>query len=206
MRLALVDHYDSFSFNVLDWLVGPPEDRVEVVYVPFDDPATLAAVERDRLPLVLSPGPKSPADAPQTLALISRTLGQVPILGICLGHQLLALAAGALIVRARAPFHGSRIGLRVVAEDILAGMPEMFEVATYNSLTVVEDALPASWKVLARSIDHGEIQAMARIAPDAAPAFGLQFHPESFMSENSDIIRKNWLAALQRGPLPLGGS
>lgn len=80
----------------------------------------------------------------------------------------------------------------------------MFEVATYNSLTVAEDELPAPWKVLARSIGQGEVQAIARAVPGAAPAFGLQFHPESFLSENSHIIRENWLAALRRRePSPL---
>lgn len=72
----------------------------------------------------------------------------------------------------------------------------MFQVATYNSLTVAEGELPAPWEVLARSVDYGEIQAMARVIPGLAPAFGLQFHPESFLSEHGDMIRKNWLVHL----------
>lgn len=193
MRLALIDHYDSFTFNVLDWLVGSVNDRVDVVYVPYDSPAAVAAVEREGLPLVLSPGPKSPGDAPQTLALISRNLGRVPILGICLGHQLLAHNAGARIVRAASPFHGTKIRVRGVSRDILAGMPPVFAVATYNSLTIDAATLPSAWEILARSEEHHEVQVIAWKRPNTPPAYGLQFHPESFLSQHSDILRSNWL-------------
>src|SRR5688572_30515727 len=98
MRVALIDHYDSFTFNVLDWLAAgtPPLD---VRYVAGDDAAALAALASAPCPLVLSPGPRAPADAPATLSLLQALLGKVPILGVCLGHQMLAHAAGAAVVR-----------------------------------------------------------------------------------------------------------
>ena len=193
MRLALIDHYDSFTFNVLDWLTGPVADRVDVVYVPYDAQAAVAEVEREGLQLVISPGPKRPEDAPQTLALLSRNLGRVPILGLCLGHQMLAHVAGASVVRAIRPCHGTRIKIQVIDKSILAGIPATFEVASYNSLTVDPRTLPPSWEVLAVSCEFEEVQAISWSCPGVAPAFGLQFHPESFLSEYRDVLRANWL-------------
>lgn len=198
MRLALIDHYDSFTFNVLDWLVGPVDDRIEVLYVPYDSPEAVAEVEREGLPLVLSPGPKRPEDAPQTLGLVSRNLGRVPILGLCLGHQMLAHVAGARVVHAAKPCHGTSIKIQTIAKEILAGVPDEFEVATYNSLTVEASDLPPAWEVLAVSQDFQEVQVISWSCPGAAPAYGLQFHPESFLSQHSEIIRANWLRLAAR--------
>lgn len=207
MRLALIDHYDSFSWNVLDWLVGPRHERVEVMHVAWDDREAIAAVEEQGLPLVLSPGPGSPVAAKTSCELVARNLGRVPILGVCLGHQILAYVSGAPIVRAKAPFHGTRKIIQVVPDDILAGLPPQIEVATYNSLVVAAGDLPAPWQVRAWSAEDGDLQAMARLVEGQAPAFGLQFHPESFMSQGAAQIRGNFIAWINRmGPGSQQGS
>lgn len=192
MRLALIDHYDSFTFNVIDWLERDP--GVTVRRIACDNERGLAELAQDPLPLVLSPGPRRPEDAPQTLALVRNLLGKKPILGVCLGHQQLAYLAGAEIVPAGAPFHGStRLVLPVASDGLFQGVdPAGFRAATYNSLVVREASLPLPWRVVARC-DRGEVQAMARTVPGEAPAFGIQFHPESFLSENAALLRGNWL-------------
>lgn len=192
MRLALIDHYDSFTFNVIDWLERDP--AVVCERVSFDDEAGMARLLAAPCPLVLSPGPKRPEDAASTLALLQKLLGNVPILGVCLGHQMLAHLAGARIVPAAAPFHGStRKILPLTSSGLLAGLPlSGFHAALYNSLVVDEGSLPAPWVVTARC-EQNEVQAIARLVPGRAPAFGIQFHPESFLSENADLLRTNWL-------------
>lgn len=192
MRLALIDHYDSFTFNVIDWLERDP--AVTVDRVAFDDEAALRRLESAAVPVVLSPGPKRPEDQPQTLALLRKILGRTPILGICLGHQQLALLAGARIVAGAEPFHGATRAVHPSAsQGLFADMPP-FRAATYNSLVVEPGTLPSPWIVTA-CCERGEIQAIERVVPGDAPAFGIQFHPESFLSEFASVLRRNWLAA-----------
>ena len=192
MRVALIDHYDSFTFNVLEWLAATGE--CDVVHVPFDDPEAIAAVVDARLPLVLSPGPRAPADVPTTLALAHTQLGRVPILGVCLGHQILGALAGAQIVPARAPWHGTT--RTIVPSDATSPLAPLgpFRAAIYNSLVLDAATLPAPWRVIARCAEQGDVQAIARIVPGEAPALGVQFHPESFLSERKGELARVFLA------------
>lgn len=191
MEVALVDHYDSFSFNVLDWLAGGG-DGIRVRYVAYDDHAAMERVRAAGIPLVLSPGPKAPTDAAATWQLAEKSLGRVPILGVCLGHQILGALAGGCIIRARTPFHGSTRELRPLTErGLFHGISSPFRIATYNSLTLDPTGLAAHWQVTARC-DRDDVQAIAYEPPTGAPAWGVQFHPESFMSENADALRRNW--------------
>jgi anthranilate synthase/aminodeoxychorismate synthase-like glutamine amidotransferase len=200
MRLALLDHRDSFTLNVRDWLAfGPAPQDVEVVAA--DDARAVERVLRDGVPLVLSPGPKRPEDASITLAAVGQALGRVPILGICLGHQQLAYVAGARIIAATTPFHGSTRAIFVadLGSDpgsqrlgLFVGMASGFRAAVYNSLAVERDSLPHPWRVTA-TCDSGDVAAIERRVAGEAPAFGVQFHPESFLSENAAALRANWL-------------
>jgi anthranilate synthase component 2 len=193
-RLVLVDHYDSFTFNVIGWLSAAGFD---VRRIAFDDAAAMAALLAAPEPFVLSPGPRAPADAPQSLALVRNLQGTVPILGVCLGHQLLAAAAGAAIRRGRAPFHGAtrqiRVGPDVGASPLAAALPPAFAAATYNSLVIDAATLPAPWRVLATCAEEGEVQMIAWEPPGRAPAYGVQFHPESFLSERQEALAAAWL-------------
>jgi anthranilate synthase/aminodeoxychorismate synthase-like glutamine amidotransferase len=196
MDVFLIDHYDSFTHNVIDWLAG--SDGVLAIHcVAWDDAPGLAKAANSHAPLVISPGPKSPNDVPPTMALLRQQLGLVPILGICLGHQMLAAMSGARIVRGQAPHHGTarRILVDAVKPGLLAGLAPSFAAGVYNSLVVEAISLPPIWTINARC-DLGEVQAMS-YSGGGAPAFGLQFHPESFLSQGADVIRANWIAAVQ---------
>lgn len=195
MKLGFIDHYDSFSFNVLDWLREP---GIDLLYAAYDDPGAMERLVAARCPLVLSPGPGRPEDVPPSLDLVRKALGTVPIFGICLGHQILAHLAGATVRRSAAPFHGSVRPIHVTNhESVLRNVPATFHAAVYHSLVADDTTLPQDWKILARD-SLGEVQAIAWTPPHReAAACGIQFHPESFMSEASDQILAAWLQMVQ---------
>lgn len=196
MKLALIDHYDSFTFNVLGWLASG-QDGFDVEYMTYDDERSLTRLLERPKPLIVSPGPKRPEDAPTTLAVLRALLGKVPILGLCLGHQMLGSLAGAEIVRSAEPLHGSRRSIRPVrTSPLLLGLEAGFAAAVYHSLVVDARSLAKPWTVDA--IDElGEVQAISRVIPGEAPAFGIQFHPESFLSEGASTLLGNWRAVVQ---------
>jgi anthranilate synthase/aminodeoxychorismate synthase-like glutamine amidotransferase len=188
----VVDCFDSFTFNVVGLLrdVGA---FVEVVRVDAD-PSRAAVSTRPDL-LVLSPGPGRPRDYPTVDTLIERRLGRTPILGICLGMQALVAAAGGRIARAPRPLHGKTSRVRHDGGPEFDGVPRTFRAMRYHSLGVVETSLPPELDVAARAED-GVIMAVRH---RHVPAFGLQFHPESFRTEHGGRILANILGgALER--------
>lgn len=196
MKIAFIDHYDSFSFNVLDWLYRSGIDKNEVLYVRCDDQMGLAEAKKLKIPLLISPGPHQPKDVPLTVDLVRSSLGIVPILGVCLGHQILGYVGGAEIVPAKDPWHGSVQKIKIISEEaIFAGLPSAFNVACYNSLVVDGKSISQSnkWKILAEN-NHGEVMAMMNVGTHA-PAWSVQFHPESFMSEFGAEMASNWTNA-----------
>lgn len=193
LKMHFIDHYDSFSFNVVDWL---RRDLTEIVinHLQFDDLDAMQRVYSDPQPIVISPGPHHPDDAEQTRVLVESLLGVVPILGICLGHQILGRIGGFQIVRASAPFHGAAKDIYPSQSNgLFRAMPRPFGAATYNSLKVQHgDNVDTDWQISAQDT-LGEIQGLTWRKAGKYPAYGLQFHPESFLTQNADILRSNWL-------------
>jgi len=189
LHLAFIDHYDSFSFNLIAWLEAA---GVSVEYHCYDEPQLHASLAAAPKPLVFSPGPKSPIEMAASCELIRSMYGHVPILGICLGHQLLGHFAGADIAPAEAALHGACRDISHHAkEKIFSSLPATVQMAAYNSLAVKTLPAKSPWRVIAWSAG-GEIEGIAAEPAPLCPAIGLQFHPESFLSQQGPIIAKNW--------------
>ncbi|MGE0174056.1 MAG: aminodeoxychorismate/anthranilate synthase component II [Oligoflexales bacterium] len=191
--IAFIDHYDSFSFNVIDWLVGV-RNNVAIKHINYDDLDSIENLRRSPLPIVLSPGPHSPAAYPSTKRLVADLMGRVPMFGICLGHQIIAEVLGAGIERCGNPLHGQPRTIQVVSEGrLLRGMPASFRAMSYNSLTVAPESAKAAGLKITGICDQGEMQSMEYDSGGRFKTFGVQFHPESFKSEYQDILLQNWL-------------
>lgn len=174
--ILLIDNYDSFTHNLWQALGAcAGGEEVRVLRNDALSPAELVALRPRRV--VLSPGPGHPRDARLSL-LAPALLPEVPLLGVCLGHQALALAEGARVVRAPRPVHGRALEILHDGAGLFAGLPAAFEAALYHSLVVQEDSLPPALQVAART-RAGDIMALRHVA---RPHLGVQFHPESFLT------------------------
>jgi anthranilate synthase component 2 len=190
--LLVIDNYDSFTFNLVQFLGDLGADPV-VVRNDEKSVGELVAMEPERV--VVSPGPCTPREAGVSVAAF-RTLGGegVPMLGVCLGHQSLGEAFGGRTVRARRIMHGKTGPVRHEGAGILAGVPSPFQVARYHSLVTDADVLPDVLEPVAWSTDPadvGEVQAMRH---RELPLWGVQFHPESLFSEHGKKLLANFLA------------
>ncbi len=190
MRLLMIDNYDSFTYNIVQYLgeLGAEVDvcrNDEITLEEID--ARLAAAQVDRL--VISPGPCSPAEAGISVAAIRHLAGKLPILGVCLGHQAIGAAFGAKIVRAQQLMHGKTSVIHTTQEGVFDGLPAQFTVNRYHSLAIERDTCPACLKVTAWTED-GEIMAVKHTS---LAIEGVQFHPESILSEHGHAIFRNFL-------------
>ena len=186
IKLLMVDNYDSFTFNIVQYF-GELGADVEVFR---NDEITLegiAARQPDRL--VISPGPCSPAEAGISVAAIQHFAGQLPILGVCLGHQSIGAAFGGKIVRAQELMHGKTSAITTRQEGVFAGLPEKFTVNRYHSLAIERATCPPCLKVTAWT-DDGEIMGVRHTELDIE---GVQFHPESILTEHGHAMLKNFL-------------
>jgi anthranilate synthase/aminodeoxychorismate synthase-like glutamine amidotransferase len=196
LEVVFIDHYDSFSFNVIDWLLGSSEHLV-VNHIYFDQLDEMKKLTGKLVPLVISPGPHDPASAKPTLNILAQALGKAPVLGICLGHQMLGLIGGGQIVPSKDPRHGTARQVRVVdGAGVFHRMPTTFDAGQYNSLTVDCSHLDPRFKVTALSHD-GEVQAIESVGLGWVAA-GVQYHPESFLSVGQERLRDNWIAEVRR--------
>ena len=188
MKLLMVDNYDSFTFNIVQYF-GELGAQVEVFR---NDEITLegiAARAPDRL--VISPGPCSPAEAGISVAAIQHFAGKLPILGVCLGHQSIGAAFGGKIVRAQQLMHGKTSVITTTQQGVFAGLPAQFTVNRYHSLVIDKTTLPACLTVTATSED-GEIQGVRHTT---LAVEGVQLHPESILTEHGHAMLKNFLQA-----------
>lgn len=191
IRLLMIDNYDSFTYNIVQYL---GELGAEVT-VARNDEITVDEIQRrldagqiDRL--VISPGPCSPAEAGISIEAIRRFAGRVPILGVCLGHQSIGAAFGGRIVRAGRQMHGKTSVIATDRKGVFAHLPERFTVNRYHSLVIERDSLPDCLEVTATSEDDGEIQGVRH---KTLPIEGVQFHPESILTEHGHAMLRNFL-------------
>jgi anthranilate synthase component 2 len=184
--LLMIDNYDSFTYNLVQYL-GELGQDVKVVR---NDEMTVDGVERlapERI--VLSPGPCTPNEAGISLELVHRFAGRVPILGVCLGHQAIGQAFGGKVVRAKALMHGKVSQIHHGGAGVFRGLPTPFQATRYHSLAVERASCPADLEITAWTED-GEIMG---IRHRALPIEGVQFHPESILTEHGHALLANFL-------------
>jgi anthranilate synthase component 2 len=192
--LLMIDNYDSFTFNLVQYF----GELGEVVRVVRNDEVTLEGIN-DLKPdhLVLSPGPCSPAEAGICIDAIRHFTGKLPILGVCLGHQAMGAALGGRVVRAQRQMHGKASTITTDRQGVFADLPERFDVIRYHSLVIERESLPPVLEVTASATDDGEIMGVRHrdLAGTATPLEGVQFHPESVLSEYGHALLRNFLRA-----------
>ena len=189
--LLMIDNYDSFTFNLVQYF----GELGQEVRVHRNDEITLEGIaELKPQYLVLSPGPCSPAEAGICVPAIREFIGKLPILGVCLGHQSIGAALDGRIVRAQRQMHGKASTLTTDGEGVYAGLPREFSVIRYHSLAIERDTCPADLQVTSHSED-GEIMGVRHraLAGTPTPLEGVQFHPESILSEHGHAMLRNFL-------------
>ena len=184
--LLMIDNYDSFTYNLVQYF-GELGQDVRVFRNDQITVAGIAALEPDRL--VLSPGPCSPAEAGICVEAIRHFAGKLPLLGVCLGHQAIGAALGGRVVRAQVQMHGKASTISTDQRGVFRGLPQRFSVIRYHSLAIERATLPAQLEVTATS-DDGEIMGVRH---RELAVEGVQFHPESILSEHGHALLKNFL-------------
>jgi anthranilate synthase component 2 len=191
--LLVIDNYDSFTYNLVQYFGELGED-VHVVRNDALDVAGIAALKPDRI--VISPGPCTPNEAGVSLQVLSELSGRVPILGVCLGHQSLGQAFGGKVVRAKSIMHGKTSRIRHAGRGVFAGIPDRFEATRYHSLVVERDSLPDCLEITAwTESDDGAFDEIMGLRHRTLPVEGVQFHPESILTQHGHDLLRNFLRA-----------
>ncbi|MFC1624090.1 anthranilate synthase component II [Candidatus Omnitrophota bacterium] len=184
--ILMIDNYDSFTYNLVQYL----SELGERLIVYRNDKITLEDIKRLRPDhIVISPGPGRPCDAGVSKEVIKKFSGQIPILGVCLGHQCIAEVFGGKVVTARKLMHGKTSMIFHTGIGILKGIPNPFEATRYHSLIVERRSFPGVLKVAARTKDN-EIMALKH---KKFPVWGVQFHPESILTKDGKKVLKNFI-------------
>ena len=184
--LLMIDNYDSFTYNIVQYLAQLGED-VRVVRNDELSVDAIASLRPDRL--VISPGPCSPHEAGISVEAITRYAGIVPMLGVCLGHQSIGAAFGGNVVRSISLMHGKTSPIHHDGQELFAGLPNPFNATRYHSLVVERSSLPETLEVTAW-VDNGEIMGMRH---RTLPVWGVQFHPESILTEGGMALLQNFI-------------
>jgi anthranilate synthase component 2 len=197
--ILLIDNYDSFVYNLARYVRELGEEALVRRHdaISLEEIAALGPSH-----IIVSPGPCSPAEAGISIAVVQRFGPTTPILGVCLGHQCIGAAYGARIVRAGRPVHGKASAIHHDGRGLFAGLPNPFRAARYHSLVVARDGIPATLRVTATAED-GEIMAVEHVRH---PVLGLQFHPESVLTEHGYLLLDRFLhgAAATGGAIAAG--
>ena len=184
--LLMIDNYDSFTYNLVQYLGELGED----VKVVRNDETSVDEIEKlgaDRI--VISPGPCTPNEAGVSLDVIKRFAGRTPILGVCLGHQAIGQAFGGKVVHARQLMHGKTSLIHHQGKGVFAGLPTPYEATRYHSLAIERDSCPPELEVTAWTED-GEIMGVRH---HSLPIEGVQFHPESILTQHGHALLKNFI-------------
>jgi len=184
--LLMIDNYDSFTYNLVQYL-GELGEEVRVLRNDERTVEEIEAMSPDRI--VLSPGPCTPNEAGVSLALIDRFKGRVPILGVCLGHQAIGQAFGGKVVHAKTLMHGKVSRIHHSGKGVFAGLPTPYDATRYHSLAIERASCPAALEVTAWT-DDGEIMGVRH---RTLAIEGVQFHPESILTEHGHALLKNFL-------------
>ena len=184
--LLMIDNYDSFTYNLVQYF-GELGESVRVVRNDAIDLAGIAALAPARI--VISPGPCTPNEAGISVPLVREFAGKLPILGVCLGHQAIGQAFGGRIVHATRVMHGKTSAIRHASKGVFAGLPSPFRATRYHSLAIERASLPDCLEVTAESED-GEIMGVRH---RQFALEGVQFHPESILTEHGHAMLKNFL-------------
>jgi anthranilate synthase component II len=191
--LLMIDNYDSFTFNLVQYF-GELGEEVRVFR---NDAITLEGIAALRpAQLVLSPGPCSPAEAGICVEAVRHFAGKLPILGVCLGHQAIGAALGGRIVRAKVQMHGKASRITTDQQGVYAGLPQVFDVIRYHSLVIERASRPEVLDVTSTSEDDEIMGVRHReLAATPTPLEGVQFHPESILTQHGHAMLKNFLEA-----------
>ena len=184
--LLMIDNYDSFTYNIVQYF-GELGEEVRTVHNDEITVNDIHALKPDRI--CISPGPKSPADAGVSVDVLKQFAGKLPILGVCLGHQAIGAAFGGKVVRAKQVMHGKTSLIAHTGVGVFKGLPSPFTVIRYHSLAIERASLPDCLEVTAWT-DDGEIMGVRHKEFDIE---GVQFHPESILSEHGHALLKNFL-------------
>ena len=190
MKVLMVDNYDSFTYNLVQYFgeLGADVETIRNDAITVEEILGRSADTRpDRI--VISPGPCSPAQAGISVALIQQAAGKIPLLGVCLGHQAIGAAFGGNIIRAQTLMHGKTSKIQHNGSGVFRGLPSPMTVIRYHSLAIEKSSLPAELSITAWT-DDGEIMGVQH---KTLPIHGVQFHPESILSEHGHAMLKNFL-------------
>ena len=189
--LLMIDNYDSFTFNLVQYLQSLGAE-VKVVRNDAMTVEEIARLQPERI--VISPGPCTPNDAGVSLEVIRRMGANTPILGVCLGHQSIGQAYGGTVVRAGNIMHGKTSRIRHEGRGVFAGLPDAYEATRYHSLVVQRGSLPPQLEVTAwTENEDGSFEAIMGLRHREHPVEGVQFHPESILTEHGHALLKNFL-------------
>jgi len=189
--LLMIDNYDSFTFNLVQYL-GELGQEVRVVRNDALDVAGIRALKPDHI--MISPGPGTPDDAGVSLQVLRELAGQVPIFGVCLGHQALGQAFGGKVIRAKQIMHGKTSPVHHRGQGVFAGLPVPFEATRYHSLVVAKDSIPDCLEVTAWT-EHpdGSLDEIMGLRHKTLAVEGVQFHPESILTQHGHDMLRNFL-------------
>jgi anthranilate synthase component 2 len=193
--LLMIDNYDSFTYNLVQYF-GELGQDVKVVRNDDLTVAQIAALKPDHI--VISPGPCTPNEAGVSLEVLEKLAGQVPILGVCLGHQSLGQAFGGEVVRARTIMHGKTSPIRHKGLGVFAGLPDPFEATRYHSLVVRKESLPDCLEITAwTENEDGSIDEIMGLRHKTLAVEGVQFHPESILTQHGHDMLRNFLQGVR---------